>query len=153
MTRHTLIILAATGSFFLLAGAYGFEFLGDMAPCKLCYWQRYPHMIAIAVGVLALMLHGRALPLLGAMAAFTSSGLGVYHTGVERMWWPGPSTCTSGPIGNLSAAELLDQIMAAPLVRCDDIAWELFGFSMASWNAAASFCLALLWIAAARCRG
>ena len=153
MTRHTLIILAAAGSFALLAGAYGFEYLGSMAPCKLCLWQRYPHMVAIAIGVLALMLHGRALPLLGALAALTSAGIGLYHTGVERGWWQGPTTCTSGPIGNLSPAELLDQILTAPLVRCDDIAWEMLGLSMASWNAIASLCLALLWIAAARSRG
>ncbi|MEC8572894.1 MAG: disulfide bond formation protein B, partial [Pseudomonadota bacterium] len=36
-----------------------------------------------------------------------------------------------------------------PLVRCDDVPWEMLGLSMASWNAVASFVLALLWIAAA----
>jgi disulfide bond formation protein DsbB len=153
MTRHTYIILAATGSLILLVGAYGFQHLGGMAPCKLCLWQRYPHFAAIFIGVLALMLHGRTLPLLGMLAALSSAAIGVYHTGVERGFWEGPTTCTSGPVGGLSASELMDQIMNAPLVRCDDIAWQMAGLSMASWNAIASLTLALLWMAAARSRG
>jgi disulfide bond formation protein DsbB len=44
----------------------------------------------------------------------------------------------------------MEQIMGAPLVRCDEVPWELFSLSMASWNAIISFALACLWIAAAR---
>ena len=44
----------------------------------------------------------------------------------------------------------MSQIMSAPLVRCDDIPWEMFGLSMAGWNAVISFGLAALWFAAAR---
>jgi len=39
--------------------------------------------------------------------------------------------------------------MAAPVVRCTDVAWEMLGLSMASWNAVASFALAGLWLFAA----
>ena len=44
----------------------------------------------------------------------------------------------------------MSQIMSAPLVRCDDIPWEMFGLSMAGWNAVISLGLAALWFAAAR---
>jgi len=150
MTRNLLILLAAGGSAALLLGALGFQYLGGLPPCDLCIWQRWPHLAAVAIGAAALALPGRGLPHLGALAALTTSGIGLYHTGVERGWWEGPTTCTSGPVGGLSAEQLLDQIMAAPLVRCDDVAWELLGLSMASWNALAALCLALLWLAAAR---
>ena len=50
----------------------------------------------------------------------------------------------------MSADDLMDQIMSAPLVRCDDVAWEMLGLSMASWNALLALLLALVWIAAAR---
>ncbi|SFT64553.1 disulfide bond formation protein B [Sedimentitalea nanhaiensis] len=150
MTRKLLILAAAGGSLALLLGAYGFQHLGGMAPCKLCLWQRWPHAAAILIGALALALPGRLLPLLGAGAALTTAGIGIYHTGVENGWWPGPNTCTSGPIGKLTPQELMDQIMAAPLVRCDDIPWQMLGLSMASWNAVASILLATLWILAAR---
>lgn len=149
--RKVLIALATAGSVALLLGAWGFQYIGGLAPCKMCIWQRFPHGAAIAVGVLAFAFPGiRPLPLLGALAAATTAGIGAYHAGVEQGWWEGPSTCTSGDIGGLSAEELLDQIMSAPLVRCDDIPWEMFGISMAGWNAILSAGLVLIWLAAWR---
>ncbi len=151
MTKRSLyILIAAGGSLALLLGAFGFQYLGDMAPCKLCLWQRWPHAAAVVIGLLALWLPGRILPLLGAVAALTTAGIGAYHTGVERGWWEGPNSCTSGPIGGLSADDLMAQIMAAPLVRCDEVPWEMFTLSMASWNAIASLGLALIWLMAVR---
>lgn len=150
MTRNKLILLAAGGSAALLLGALGFQYLGGLPPCKLCIWQRYPHVVAVVIGAIALFIGGRVLPLLGALAALVTGGIGVYHTGVERGWWQGPTTCTSGDITGLSADDLLEQIMTAPVVRCDDIAWEMLGLSMASWNALIAFALALIWLAAAR---
>ncbi|MDF1717849.1 MAG: disulfide bond formation protein B [Antarcticimicrobium sp.] len=150
MTRKLLILAAAGGSAALLLGALGFQYLGGLPPCDLCIWQRWPHLAAVVLGGAALTLRGRALPLLGAVAALTTSGFGLYHTGVERGWWQGPSTCTSAPVGGLTPDQLMEQIMSAPLVRCDEVPWELLGLSMASWNAIAALGLALVWLAAAR---
>ncbi|UAB90318.1 disulfide bond formation protein B [Ruegeria sp. SCSIO 43209] len=154
MTRKRLLVLvAASGSAALLLGAWGFQYIGGLAPCKMCIWQRYPHGVAVILGALAFAFPGvRPLPLLGALAAATTAGIGFYHAGVEQGWWEGPSTCTSGDIRGLSAEELMDQIMSAPLVRCDDIPWEMFGISMAGWNGLISTGLALIWIAAWRAR-
>ncbi|UWR04799.1 disulfide bond formation protein B [Ruegeria conchae] len=153
MTKKTLILIATTGSAALLLGAWGFQYIGGFAPCKMCIWQRYPHGAAIVLGVLAFAFPGiRPLPLLGALAAATTAGVGFYHAGVEQGWWEGPSTCTSGDIGGLSAEELMNQIMSAPLARCDEIPWEMFGISMAGWNGLFSAGLVLVWIAAWRVR-
>lgn len=147
MTQRSLILLAAFGSVALLLGAWGFQALG-YAPCQMCIWQRYPHGAAVGFGAVALFVPLALLPLLGAAAALTTGGIGIFHTGVERGWWEGPSSCSAGDIGALSPDDLFDQIMAAPLVRCDEVAWQLFGLSMASWNAVLSFALAAIWIAA-----
>lgn len=153
MTRSTLILLAASGSAALLLGALGFQYIGDMPPCKLCYWQRYGHLGALAAGAAALFMAGALLPLIGALSALSSAGIGAYHTGVERGWWEGPSTCTSGSISGLSTEDLLNQIMAAPLVRCDEVPWEFLSLSMASWNMLASVLIAAIWVMAAKARG
>lgn len=150
MSRNTLILLAAAGSLAMLLGAFGFQYIGGMAPCKLCLWQRWPHAAAILIGVLAMFSSSRALPYLGALAALTTAGLGLYHTGIERHWWQGPTTCTSGSVEGIATSDLLDQILAAPVVQCDQVAWEMFSLSMASWNMLASLALALIWVAAAR---
>lgn len=144
------IMLAAGGSLALLLGAWGFEYLGGMAPCQMCLWQRWPHLAAVPIGILALGAPVAALLVAGAVAAGTSGAIGVYHTGVERGWWQGPTACSGGgDIGALSPEELMAQIMEAPLVRCDEVAWTMAGLSMASWNAVISFALAGLWIYAA----
>ena len=150
MTRTPLILLAAGGSVALLAGAFVFQALG-YAPCAMCLWQRWPHAAAIVIGALALVTRGPVMPALGALAALTTAGIGVYHTGVERDWWEGPSSCTgSGAgLGGLTGADLLSTD-APPLVLCDQVAWALGGLSMASWNALLSFVLAVIWVMAAR---
>jgi disulfide bond formation protein DsbB len=150
MTRNNLVLLAAAGSALLLGGAFAFQYIGGLAPCKLCLWQRWPHGAAIVLGALAFALPGRIVPLLGALAAMATAGVGLYHTGVERKWWEGPDTCTSGGVEGVSSGDLLNQIMAAPLVRCDEVAWSMMGLSMASWNGILSLVLALIWVQAAR---
>lgn len=148
LTRSTLAAFAAAGSAALLAGALVFQALG-YAPCPLCLWQRWPHLAAIAIGVLAVFIPRRGLLWLGALAAATSGAIGLYHTGVERGWWQGPSSCTASTVRGLSSGELLNQIMAAPLIRCDEVAWQMLGLSMASWNLLASLALAGVWLWAA----
>jgi disulfide bond formation protein DsbB len=149
LTRTHLILLAAGGSAALMLAALAFQHLGGLAPCKLCIWQRWPHGAAIVIGAVALAVPGRALPLMGMLAALTTAGLGLYHSGVERGWWPGPGTCTAADTGGLSTGQAFDRMMSAPLVRCDEIPWQLLGLSMANWNVVAALALAGLWAWAA----
>lgn len=138
-----LALIAAGGSLAMLLGAFGFQHLGGLAPCAMCLWQRWPHAVAVAAGGLSLVSPLAAW--LGLGGALTTAGIGGYHTGVERGWWEGPTTCTSGDISGMSPEDLLASIMEAPLVRCDEVAWEMLGLSMASWNMVISLGLALLW--------
>lgn len=147
MSRRLLSTLAAAGSALLLLAALGFQYIGGLAPCDLCITQRWPHLVAVVMGVLAWFVPPRILwRTIGLLAALATAGYGLYHTGVERAWWQGPTACSGGGnVGALSPEDLLQQILAAPVVRCDAVAWEFLGLSMASWNALASLGLALLW--------
>ena len=152
MTARNLMLLAAFGSFALLAGAFFFQFLG-YAPCKLCLWQRWPHGAAIAVGVLVLLLGPLVLlGIAGALSALTTAGVGAYHTGVEQGWWQGPTSCSGGgnALEGMSGTDLLSLDIPAHVVMCDEVAWAFLGVSMASWNALISLTLAGFWIAAIR---
>lgn len=152
LTARLWMILAAAGSAALMLGALAFQHIGGMAPCELCLWQRYPHVAAIGLGVLAAaaVLPARLIAALGALAALATAAIGAYHTGVERAWWDGPATCSSSGVAGQSAQDLFAQIMAAPLVRCDEVPWEMLGLSMASWNAVASLGLVAMWLMALR---
>ncbi|WP_172332190.1 disulfide bond formation protein B [Mangrovicoccus sp. HB161399] len=144
-------LTAGAGSLALLLGAFAFQYVGGLSPCPMCLWQRWPHALGALLAVAVAATGIARLPaILGAAAMAVSTGLGVFHSGVERGWWEGPNTCTSGPIGGLTPDQLMDQIMAAPLVRCDEIAWEMFGLTMPNYNALISLALMALWIAAFR---
>lgn len=151
MTQKTYVMLAMAGSAALLGGAFAFQYIGGLAPCTLCLWQRWPHAAAVIIAVLAMLLGGRILPVLGGLAAATTAGIAAFHVGVEQKWWEGLTSCTAGSIEGISTADLLnpDVIAAAP-VRCDAIAWQLMGVSMAGWNMILSVMLVGIWLLAAR---
>jgi disulfide bond formation protein DsbB len=151
MSRNLLMIVAAAGSLALLLGAFGFQYIGGLAPCQLCLWQRWPHAAAVVIGVLALWLGNRVWPLLGALAALASAGIGAFHVGVEQKWWEGLASCTVNALEGVSGADLLNtEIVVAAPVRCDAIAWQMMGVSMAGWNVIFSVALAVIWLMAAR---
>jgi disulfide bond formation protein DsbB len=122
----------------LLAGAFGSQYLGGLTPCEMCWWQRYPHMVAVVFAVLAFMAPteatSRVLTLLAAAAIAVSGGIGVYHAGVEAHVFEGFTTCTATAHSG-STADMLRQITHAPLVRCDQVQFRFLGISMAGWNA------------------
>lgn len=152
-SRH-IALIAGLGSLGMLLGAWGFQYLGGISPCPMCIWQRWPHGVAAFLGIGAVLTAPLWLwAVAGIVTMAISTGLGAFHSGVERGWWDGPSTCTSGDITKLSPDDLMSQIMAAPLVRCDEIAWSMFGLSMPNWNALISLGLCALWVIVLMRRG
>lgn len=137
----------------LLGGALGSQYLGGLAPCEMCYWQRWPHGAAILLAGLAFTAapasdRSRLLTLLAALAIAVSGAIGVYHAGVELGVFEGLTTCAASA-GGASTADLLNQIMDTPLVRCDQVQFAFLGISMAGWNAILSLGGAALiaWLA------
>ncbi|WP_310468866.1 disulfide bond formation protein B [Sphingomonas sp.] len=123
----------------LLGGALGSEYLGGLVPCEMCWWQRYPHGVAIVLAGLAFtapaeVQRSRILTLLAAAAIAVSGAIGVYHTGVELGVFEGLTTCATTAAG-ASNADLLKAIVNTPLVRCDQVQFAFLGISMAGWNA------------------
>ena len=116
----------------LLGGALGSQYLGGLHPCEMCYWQRWPHGAAIVLAALSFVTRNgtsRTLTLLAAAAIAISGAIGVYHAGVEAGIFQGLTTCTA------NGAQTLNDILNAPLVRCDQVQFSFLGISMAGWNA------------------
>ncbi|MBR45516.1 MAG: disulfide bond formation protein B [Rhodospirillaceae bacterium] len=127
----------------LLLTAFMFEHIGGLAPCELCWYQRYAYMAVIAILLPALYFHSNAsvvAPLLAAagLALLVGTGIAGYQVGVERSWWE--SACAT-PIRGESLDEIRASLMAAPVVRCDEVAWSLWEISMAGWNGLVSLAL------------
>ena len=117
----------------LLAGAYVGQYGFGLFPCEMCWWQRYPHFAALGLGALAYLIPPQRMwTALAALAILLSGLIGAFHAGVEYGWWEGLAAC-SNPVAT-NAADPLEAVLAAPLVRCDEVQWSLFGISLAGWN-------------------
>lgn len=118
----------------LLGGALLSQYVGGLNPCEMCYWQRWPHGIAIILSAGAFYHEARSRPsrtltAIAAVAIAVSGVIGVFHAGVEIGWWEGLTRCAAGGPMNLN------DVLSAPLVRCDQVQWSFAGISMAGWNA------------------
>ena len=110
------------------------QYAGGLYPCEMCHWQRWPHAAAILLAILALLSPLRAARtrmtvMLAAFLIAVSGAIGLFHAGVEYGWWEGITRCTT------NGATSLEDILAVPLVRCDQVQWSLFGISLAGFNA------------------
>lgn len=142
----SLMVLASSTA--ILLGAFAFQYIGGLQPCILCWWQRYPYMVTIVVGLIAAAIAptrptvARALLGFCAAAFMVGAGIAAFHVGVEQHWWQGTAECGAnfGPAGSID--ELRRRLLAQDVVRCDAIAWSLFGISMAGYNFLLSLALA-----------
>jgi disulfide bond formation protein DsbB len=137
----------------LLAGALGSQYLGGLHPCEMCHWQRWPHYAAVGLALLSFVMRGPLLVRLAGAAIALSGLIGVYHSGVELGILEGLTQCSSA-VRTTSGADLLAEIMSAPVIRCDQVQWTFAGISMAGWNAiiSVSGALLILWLTLARPR-
>lgn len=130
------ILFAGLVAALLLGGAFLFQLAG-YPPCELCWWQRYPYIAAMAValaGKAISLLPARLVLLVLALLFMTDAGIAAFHVGVEQRWWEGLSTCSGYVNLTDNIDDALKAIMDAPIIRCDEIAWSLFGISMAGYN-------------------
>ncbi len=139
------VAMAAT-----VGGALAFQYIGGYIPCKLCYEQRLPYYIGaplMLVACLASLMRApawlvRGLLAIGGLLMLYGLYLGVYHSGVEWGWWPGPTDCTdvAGPVdtGGNGVLDALDKFVPP---SCDKAALRILGLSLAGWQAIAALIL------------
>lgn len=111
----------------LLGGAYVAQYGFGLPPCEMCWWQRYPHFAALALGAMAFVIQpARVWSALAGLAILGSGLIGGYHAGVEYGWWEGITACAATEV------DVMD--FATPLIRCDVAPWSLWGISLAGFN-------------------
>mgnify|MGYP000990230725 CR=1 FL=1 len=141
-----LLTLLASGAMLATAILY-FQGMQGLQPCALCLKQREWHWGVVAVSALALVVT-RARPawsrwaiVIVGLVLLGSVAMASYHVAVEQKWVV--AQCDVG--GAINAADLSLNNLRDELhpPRCDEIAWSLFGVSMAGYNAIVSLLLAL----------
>jgi disulfide bond formation protein DsbB len=122
----------------LILGALGLQYLASVQPCEMCHWQRWPHIAAAILGVGGATLarpQARMLAWIVVTLVVISGLIGLYQTGMQIGWLPGPSACTVDHPYMLGSN-------VVPEVNCNRVTWSLFGLSLAAYNAIISFVVA-----------
>jgi disulfide bond formation protein DsbB len=146
--RLRLALLAATlAAAAALAVAFASEWYGGLVPCALCLVERWPYRIAIALGVIGLLLPRRmARVALGVLALTMLVGAGIagVHVGVEQKWWRSPlPECAAPVFAQGSIAERLASMPARPSKPCEDPTYLIPGLPVSMAAMDGIFALAL----------
>ena len=160
LTPRSYGVFALALSAALLIGAWIFQYGFGYAPCQMCYWQRHAHKAVIGVSVLVIiwnMANGARKPKFGTvlimLAFLVSTGLALWHVGVEMGLIEALPSCMGGDvdlnaINNTDLLGSLDKKIKPP--ACSEVAWSLFGISMAGYNAGLSLLGAAMGVVALR---
>jgi disulfide bond formation protein DsbB len=147
-------VLSALG----VGSALAIEHIGGIRPCPLCLDQRVAYYAAIPLALLAALLAPRA-PVAArlilaavALAFLVNAGLGIYHSGIEWGFWPGPDACSGMAPLATSPGALLESLNKPTVIRCDAAALRILGISLAGYSALLSALLAAFAIAGLRAR-
>jgi disulfide bond formation protein DsbB len=139
------VAMAAT-----VGGALAFQYIGGYIPCKLCYEQRLPYYIGAPLMLVACLASSmrapawavRGLLAIGGLLMVYGLYLGVFHSGVEWGWWPGPTDCTTvGVSVDTGGNGVLDALNEFVPPSCDKAALRILGLSLAGWQAIAALFL------------
>lgn len=140
-----------------ILGAWGSQVIGGLVPCELCLEQRMAYYWGLPVLAIVLILWNRlprqvlVIGLLIAAAIFVwSTYMGGYHAGVEMKLWPGPTACTGTGV-DISFGDL-SNLNATRVIPCDAIQFQLFGITLAGFNAIISAVIVVALLASATMR-
>jgi disulfide bond formation protein DsbB len=139
--------LLAIASVAILASVFAFQYLGGAAPCQMCIWQRYPYALLIAFGLLGWFWQPRLILAIATLVLLVGGGIASYHYGVEQGWFALPAGCAAG--GDATSVEELRRMLSEAPPACDQVQFNLFGWSLAAWNILISVVLAALTAIAA----
>ncbi len=118
------LALSALAAGVVLGIAYLSEVWGGLVPCALCLVERWPYRVAVALGVVGLVLpRGLARGALALLALTLLAGTVVagVHVGVENGWWPSPlPECAAPHFSGGSIADRLASMPATPSKSCEE---------------------------------
>ena len=123
------------------------EFYFNLAPCEMCLKQREPYYIIILGFIfIAILKWQRRIWFYLGVQLISIYGLfySVWHVGIENQLLPGPAGCSSGLNTTNNILSLKEQILAKPVIDCEDIAWSILGLSAATINSLLLFLIFIL---------
>ncbi len=113
------------------------EYIYGLQPCELCLKQRHPYYLIILVALIIFFipnLYKLLMYVLVQLATIYGIFYSIWHVGVEKKLFQGPTGCSTGLSKSSNTADLKEQIFSNSVISCDEVIWSFFGISAASLN-------------------
>ena len=142
---NTVLFLSIFSLLFVFILQYEYGIL----PCKICIWQRWPHIFNIFIALI--IISSSSIPnyimVLGLINMFLAFILALYHYGLEQNLWDNVFSC-SGEIkfNDLSTKEILKNLNNTPIKNCEIEAWNFLNLSLTGWNMILTIFISLIWL-------
>ena len=142
---NTVLFLSIFSLLFVFILQYEYGIL----PCKICIWQRWPHIFNIFIALI--IISSSSIPnyimVLGLINMFLAFILALYHYGLEQNLWDNVFSC-SGEIkfNDLSTEEILKNLNNTPIKTCEIEAWNFLNLSLTGWNMILTIFILLIWL-------
>ena len=142
---NTILFLSIFSLLFVFILQYEYGIL----PCKICIWQRWPHIFNIFIALI--IISSSSIPnyimVLGSINMFLAFILALYHYGLEQNLWDNVFSC-NGEIkfNDLSTEEILKNLNNTPIKTCEIEAWNFLNLSLTGWNMILTIFISLIWL-------
>ena len=148
MNNHYFTLLTIVISIFALFFAFYLQIEVKLLPCKLCIWQRWPHVFNVLIALTLLTSPNKKYFVLciGFINMLLGTILATYHFGLEKGYWDNVFSCSGiQDLELLSSKDLLNTLKNTPIISCETPQWSLFNLSLVGWNVMVSGFLTLIW--------
>ena len=141
---NTVLFLSIFSLLFVFILQYEYGIL----PCKICIWQRWPHIFNIFIALI--IISSSSIPnyimVLGLINMFLAFILALYHYGLEQNLWDNVFSCTGKiEFNELSTEEILKNLNNTPIKNCEIEAWNFLNLSLTGWNMILTLFMFLIW--------
>lgn len=120
-----------------LLAVYIAQYVFNIAPCKLCLYERIPYWLIILFTVFGINIAKFYNITIKLCKYIIIAGivLAAYHVGVEQNIFPEPKSCSAATMQNINnIEELTIYFTTNKPVSCSVKAYSLFNISFAGWN-------------------
>jgi len=132
----------------VLLFAYFVEHVLKYAPCNLCLIERIPYIAGaiLAFFVLAFDKYEKLVLIIIGLFFIFGAVVSFYHFGIEKGFFNESLVCDLSSVSKAKSAQELLKELAAKSVSCKDVAFSIFGLSLATFNTIISFIISAIML-------
>ena len=146
--KKNWIVVVFITSLIVITVALTAEYLFNILPCEMCYFQRYSYYFLIIMSGLYLLFslpQNKIYYLLVEISLIIGLFFSLWHVGIENNVFNEFSGCTSNNSNIVNKDELLKALKETQ-PNCKDVTFKLLGFSLATINLFLSIIIIILSI-------